>query len=160
MKKAKPMKNETLESTWKKIMESRERELKKSETFENRGCLFYMNATALDDDDVVDDADGADDDLLPRRVLKSATFRDRTIYDNDDIIADDGVDDDDNEGGRGVAPLGWSSNMGKIKRELSLSQDELNRRVEAFIKKFNEDMRLQRQQSIDQYMEMINRGVN
>lgn len=159
MKKAKPMKNETLESTWKKIMGSRERELKKSQTFEDRGCLFYVNAAALGDDDV-DDADAdadVDDDLLPRSVLKSATFRDRTSYD-DDITADD--DDDDDEDGGNDAPSGWSSNMGKIKRELSLSQDELNRRVEDFIKKFNEDMRLQRQQSIDQYMEMINRGVN
>lgn len=74
------------------------------------------------------------------KMKKSETFNDRTTPDSSPLLT--------------PSPGG----SGKLRKEPSLSQDELNRRVEAFIKKFNEDMRLQRQQSLQQYTQMINRG--
>jgi Cotton fibre expressed protein len=63
------------------------------------------------------------------------------------------------ERGGGESPL-IRSGQRKIKREPSPGQDDLNRRVEAFIKKFNEEIRLQRQESFKHYMDMINRGAD
>lgn len=56
--------------------------------------------------------------------------------------------------------LSRAGGSGRLRKDPSLGQEELNRKVEAFIKKFNEDMRLQRQESLNQYTEMINRGAH
>ncbi|KAL2473307.1 hypothetical protein Fot_49043 [Forsythia ovata] len=73
-------------------------------------------------------------------VIKSETYKNDINYDSPQ------------------APSSSSPNL-KVRKELSVGHEELNRRVEAFIKNFNEEMRIQRQESLKQYMEMINRGV-
>ncbi|KAM3285205.1 hypothetical protein P3S67_024004 [Capsicum chacoense] len=136
LKVARSKKPETLENTWKMITEGRHvpltRHMKKSETFNNGRHV------PVEDDVAQEENENSTTFQLPqhheqRHVLKSETFKDRTNYESPATV--------------------------KIRKDQSLSSDELNRKVEAFIKKFNEDMRLQRQQSMQQYMEMINRGV-
>lgn len=44
-------------------------------------------------------------------------------------------------------------------REKSTNQDELHRRADEFIRKINNDLRLQREESDQRHIEMVNRGV-
>ncbi|KAG5234898.1 CFE protein [Salix suchowensis] len=126
---AKPKRHETLENTWKTITEGRAMPLTRHVKKSETFKDTWENHGGQFNTDVVD----------PHAVKKSTTFKDRTNY---------------------QPPLVNSSSpdSGKLRKEPSLSQDELNRRVEAFIKKFNEEMRLQRQESLNQYKEMTSRG--
>lgn len=129
--------NDTLESTWKTITEGRAmpltRHLKKSDTWDSH---VRQNSTTP-----------------APKMKKAETFHERTTT----TTATATTTPTTSGSGEGNAN---GNSGGRLKREPSLSQDELNRRVEAFIKKFNEEMRLQRQRSLEQYNQMINRGAN
>ncbi|KAK7380131.1 hypothetical protein VNO78_32570 [Psophocarpus tetragonolobus] len=72
-----------------------------------------------------------------------------------------GGDDDD--------PVAWAqkelkksdtfNDRNSLRREKSMSPEELHRRAEAFIKQFNNQMKLQRLESYQRFREMVNRGV-
>ncbi|CAI8591231.1 unnamed protein product [Vicia faba] len=81
---------------------------------------------------------------LSRHVNKSDTWQNR--YDVDDSATINFSD------------LNFNKTV-KLRKEPSLSQDELNKRAEAFIQNFNQQMRLQREESLNQYMQMIKRSA-
>ncbi|KNA02745.1 hypothetical protein SOVF_215780 [Spinacia oleracea] len=129
LKVSKPKKHDTLESTWKAITEGRHIPLTRH---------LKKSDTWENQDRQIDLLD--DSFPLPAVVKKSETFHERTNY-------------------LPPPPPPPASFVTKLKKEPSLGQDELNRRVEAFINKFNDEMRLQRQESMQQFMEMINRAA-
>lgn len=125
---ARPKRNETLESTWRTITEGRPVPLARHL---KKSETWETHGRAARDEQYPDPL-----------MRKCETFNDRS--------------------GRPPAasssPSPSPSSGGRLRREPSLGQDDLNRRVEAFINKFNEEMRLQRQESFKHYLEMINRG--
>ncbi|KAI0497773.1 hypothetical protein KFK09_021008 [Dendrobium nobile] len=131
---ARPRKNETLESTWRSLTEGRAvplaRHLKKSDT-----SGTHARATA-------------GDPTTPPAIHEIQHFESFTARSSYAAAGSQPP-----SSGRG-----YSSPVAKLRRESSLGQDDLNRRVEAFIKKFNEEMRLQREESLQKYKDMINRG--
>ncbi|XP_042065302.1 uncharacterized protein LOC121808788 [Salvia splendens] len=49
--------------------------------------------------------------------------------------------------------------LGGLRRDPSVDVEAFNKQVEAFINKFNQDMRLQRQESDQRFLDMIKRGL-
>ncbi|GMN50895.1 hypothetical protein TIFTF001_020041 [Ficus carica] len=145
--KSTPKRHETMEDTWKAIMEGRSMSLSRNNLkssswdfsdLENQGhqIIGYGDLDQLDQTPSPSPSPSPSP-MMMMMMKKSETFKDRTNQ---------------------QPPAGATSNSKALWKEPSLSQDELNKRVEAFINKFNEQMRLQRQESLNQYMEMINRG--
>ncbi|KAL6856067.1 hypothetical protein ACP4OV_018869 [Aristida adscensionis] len=132
---ARPRREETLESTWKAITEGRApplaRHLKKSDTWDTRpGRRPSGGGSSSGGDGEAEPAAAA----APPAMRKAETF---------------------NDGGAG---RGKAAAPAPVRREPSLGQDELNRRVEAFIHKFNMEMRLQRLESLKHYSDMLGGG--
>ncbi|CAL5072133.1 unnamed protein product [Urochloa decumbens] len=128
---ARPRKEETLESTWKAITEGRGPPL----------------ARHLKKSDTWDTHPGrrpsgglGSGEIDPAAAAPAGAMRKAETF---------------NDGGAGRSK---PSPAAPVRREPSLGQDELNRRVEAFIHKFNMEMRLQRQESLKHYNDMFGRG--
>ncbi|XP_041002391.1 uncharacterized protein LOC121248101 [Juglans microcarpa x Juglans regia] len=144
------------------------------ESSSENSCLTEAGRKDGDDDESTLDATWnaimeAQGKPLKRQLKKSETWdlpprleRFGAIL-NDGDIAVHGDDEDD--------PVGWARREMKksdtfndrvslvMMRKKSMSQEELNSRAEAFIKKFNAEMRLQRLESDQRFMEMVNRGI-
>lgn len=97
-----------------------------------------------------------------RHVGRATACREDRGGGENDGVGGGGCDDGD--------PVAWArrelrkadtfNDRGSLNRgDKSMSQDELKRRAEAFIKKINYEMRLERLESQQRLMEMVNGGV-
>ncbi|KAI4371090.1 hypothetical protein MLD38_019360 [Melastoma candidum] len=121
----KPKRQETLENTWRSITEGLPMPL----TRHLKKCDSSLENRGRPTPTSSPD---------PKAIKKAATFRDRT-----------------NE-----MPMQQEDRNASPRKEASpapasSSRDELNKRVEAFIRKFNEEMRQQREESLDQHRKMM-----
>lgn len=127
-------KADTLEATWKAITEGRgpplTRHLRKSDTWET---VHHGDATEAASRDSSSSS-------------SSAVFRKSDTWSN-------GRNRTENLSGKPELGAG-------LRKDPSLNQDELNKRVEAFIARMNNEMKLQREESLARYMEMVNRGAS
>ncbi|MED6221179.1 hypothetical protein PIB30_051966 [Stylosanthes scabra] len=121
----------TLEATWRAIMEGQGKtmkpQLKKSDTWSGGGAARISKAEPFQqlNGQGYDGGGGDDDDPVAwaqKELRKSETFNDRA----------------------------------SLRREKSMTPEELNLRAEAFIKNFNNQMKLQRLESYQRYIKMVN----
>lgn len=79
--------------------------------------------------------------------------------DHDDQVKMDGQDDPVAWARREMRKSNTFSDRVTLIRDQSMSPEELNQRAEAFIKKVNNDIRLQRLESDQRFLDMVNRGL-